>query len=262
METHTHLQGGHGGHHMGHEGHTIEKQTFPVMGMSCASCASSVESMLKAQKGVLKAAVNFAANTVLVEYDKQAVKPEDLKKTVQSIGYDLVLKNEHGDEHEGHHHGGGGSIQFYNELKRKTIFSFILSLPVVIIAMFLHHSIPYGNWIMMILSMPVIFWFGKNFFVKGFKRARHFQANMDTLVALSTGVAFVFSAFNTIYPDFLIQRGLEPHVYFETAAVIITFILFGKMLEERAKTKASSAIEKLMGLQPKTVKVIRNGEER
>ncbi len=148
----------------------------------------------------------------------------------------------------------------YQELKTKTIWAAILSAPVVIIGMFFM-NIPYANPIMMALSLPVL-WLGRKFYVNAYKQARHGKANMDTLVALSTGIAFLFSAFNTFYPEFWHSRGVHPHVYFEAATVIIVFILLGKLLEEQAKFNTSSAIKKLMGLQPKTVRIIENDNER
>jgi Cu2+-exporting ATPase len=117
---------------------------------------------------------------------------------------------------------------------------------------------------MLALALPVL-WLGRNFYVNAWKQARHGKANMDTLVALSTATAFLFSTFNTFYPEFWHRRGIHPHVYFEAAAVIITFILLGKLLEERAKSSTSSALKKLMGLQPKTVRIAKgrpNGKSR
>lgn len=125
---------------------------------------------------------------------------------------------------------------------------------------FMH--MPYGNWIMLALSLPVLGVFGRMFFVGGWKQARHGQANMDTLVALSTSIAFLFSLFNTVYPRFWTERGLEPHVYYEASCMIIAFVLLGKLLEERAKGSTSSAIKKLMGLQPSTARLLAGGIER
>src|SRR5690606_13071151 len=140
----------------------------------------------------------------------------------------------------------------FNRLKTKTIWAVILSLPVVIIGMFFM-DMPYGNVIMWPFATPVVLWLGRDFFVKAWQQAKHHSANMDTLVALSTGIAYLFSVFNMLFADFWHQRGLHAHVYFEAAAVIIAFILLGKLLEEKAKGNTSSAIKKLMGLQPKTV---------
>ncbi|HUP10998.1 MAG TPA: copper-translocating P-type ATPase, partial [Niastella sp.] len=147
------------------------------------------------------------------------------------------------------------------ELKQRTIWASVLSLPIVIIGMFFM-NLPYGNYISMALTLPVIAWLGRSFFINAYKQARYGKANMDTLVALSTGIAFLFSAFNTINPAFWHARGIHPHVYFEAAAVIIAFISLGKLLEEKAKSNTSSAIKKLMGLQPKTVRVIIDGKEQ
>ncbi len=151
-------------------------------------------------------------------------------------------------------------LEHYNDLKRKTILTGILATPVVIIGMFFM-DLPFGNYIMMALTIPVLFIFGKDFFVNALKQARHGRSNMDTLVALSTGIAFLFSTFNTLNPQFWHSRGVHPHVYFEAATVIIFFILLGKLLEEKAKTNTSDALKKLIGLQPKTVKVIRDKKE-
>ncbi|MCK7555334.1 copper-translocating P-type ATPase [Chitinophaga sedimenti] len=133
----------------------------------------------------------------------------------------------------------------------------MLAAPVVVIGMFFM-NMPYANWIMLSLSAPVVLWLGRSFFVNAWKQARHGKANMDTLVALSTGIAFAFSLFNTIYPQYWHSRGLHAHVYFEAAAVIIAFISLGKLMEERAKSNTSSALKKLMGLQPKTVTVVQS----
>jgi Cu2+-exporting ATPase len=133
-------------------------------------------------------------------------------------------------------------------------------VPVVIIGMFFM-DMPYGNYISMALSAPVVFYFGRNFFVHAWKQARFGKANMDTLVALSTGIAFTFSLFNTFFPEFWLSRGVHAHVYYEAAAVVIAFISLGKLLEERAKSNTGSAIKKLMGLQPKTVRVLMDGIE-
>lgn len=235
-------------------GVTTIKKTFPVLQMTCASCAVSVESIIKAQNGVVDAAVNFATATVAVEYLPNIIQPDDFRKVVQSIGYDLLIDN---DTKESETLEALQEKKF-KELKWKTIFASILAIPVVIIGMFFM-DIPYANEIMWLLTTPVILWFGKDFFINAWKQAKHRSANMDTLVALSTGVAYLFSVFNTLFPHFWHERGLHGHVYFEAAAVIVAFILLGKLLEEKAKGNTSSAIKKLMGLQPKTVIVIHTG---
>lgn len=230
-----------------------KKELFPVLEMTCAACAISVESMLASLIGVKQARVNFANKTAWVEYDPAIASKNDLQKTVRSIGYDLVVDEENRDaitESAERRH----SIA----VKKRFIWSSILSLPVVVIGMFFM-NMPYANWIMMVLSAPVVFYFGRSFFINAWKQARYRKSNMDTLVALGTGVAFLFSAFNTIYPDFWHQRGLHAHVYFEAAAVVIAFISLGKYLEEKASSNTSSALKKLIGLQPKTVVIVHDG---
>jgi Cu2+-exporting ATPase len=234
----------------------IETISMPVLGMTCASCAVSVESIIGAQPGVDKAEVNYATQSVKVIYHPNEIQPDALQKAVQSIGYDLILEQEGAKELQEETQRNN-----YEALKKRMIWSAILTLPVVIIGMFFMHM-PNGNYYMLALTTPVLFFFGRVFFINAWKQAKHGKANMDTLVALSTGIAYIFSVFNTFYPEFWYNKGLEPHVYFEAAAVIIVFIMLGKLLEERAKSNTSSAIKKLVGLQPKTVIIITaNGEK-
>lgn len=232
------------------------RETFPVLEMTCAACAISVESMLKSTAGVKDAGVNFANQTAWVEYDAKLAKPVDLQNSVRSIGYDLVV-----DVDDPQAVQEEAQRKHYEAVKKRTIWSSILSVPVVIIGMFFM-DMPYGSYISMVLTAPVVFYFGRNFFINAWKQARHGKANMDTLVALSTGIAFVFSVFNTFFPDFWHSRGMHAHVYFEAAGVVVAFISLGKLLEEKAKSNTSSAIKKLMGLQPKTVRAIVDGVEQ
>ncbi|MCF7559027.1 heavy metal translocating P-type ATPase [Sabulilitoribacter multivorans] len=235
---------------------TTIKNTFPVLDMTCAACAVSVESIISYVEGVVKASVNFATASVTVEYLPNTVTAEDLKTAVQSVGYDLLIDKDDNvsqtleDLHE----------KKFNQLKWRTIYATLFSIPVVVIGMFFM-EMPYANYIMWVLSTPVILWFGKDFYINAYKQAKHRSTNMDTLVALSTGVAYVFSVFNTLFADFWHARGIHAHVYFETAAVVIAFILLGKLLEEKAKGNTSTAIKKLMGLQPKSVIVINSHGE-
>ena len=231
------------------------KKFFKVEGMSCASCAVSIQSMLGTLDGVKEVNVNYAASNVMVNYDPRKTDPAKMGKAVDSIGYKLVIDGELTPEKE-----IASEHQHLNVLRFNLIMACILSVPIVLISM-IFRSASYSNWIMLFLTIPVLFWFGRGFFIVAIKRARHFSSNMDTLVALGTGVAFLFSTFNTVFPEVLLSRGLEPHVYFEAAAVIICFISLGRFLEERAKTKASSAIKKLMTLGVKNARVIRNGQE-
>ena len=233
---------------------TFIHQTFPVTGMSCASCAASVGSILNDTSGVKDAAVNFANSSVRVEYSPK-LSPADLQQAVRAAGYDLIIDTaDPQDTQQRLQH------QQYQKLKHRTIGSAVLAFLIVVLGM-LAMDWPPGRWISLGLTLPVLGWFGRQFFVNAWKQVRHGAATMDTLVALSTGIAFLFSLFNTLYPSFWLQRGLMPHVYYEAVAVIVTFILLGKLLEERAKSSTSSAIKKLMGLQPKTLKIVRDGEE-
>ncbi len=233
----------------------ITKQSFPVLEMTCAACAVSVESMLKSTPGVKNASVNFANQSALVEYDSATARPADLQNAVRAIGYDLVV-----DVEDPQAVKEEAQRKHYEEVKQRTIWSSLLSLPVVIIGMFFM-NMPYGNYISMVLSAPVVFYFGRTFFVHAWKQAQFGKANMDTLVALSTGIAFLFSMFNTFFPEFWHSRGIPAHVYYEAAAVVVAFISLGKLLEERAKSNTGAAIKKLMGLQPKTVHVLMDGVE-
>ena len=238
----------------GKEIHT--KETFQVLGMSCAVCALNVETTLGAQEGVYEAKVNFAGSTVLVDYDPQVITPVELQKAVEAAGYELVVENTEDTDHADHL-----QREEFLALKRKTSGAIVLALPVFVIGMFFMHM-PYGNWIMLAFTIPVMAFFGRDFFVHAYMQLKHGRANMDTLVAVSTGVAFLFSLFNTIWPEYWTSRGLEAHVYYEAAAVIIALILLGRLLEAKAKFSTSTAIKKLMGLQPKTVtKILADGSE-
>ncbi|WEK18141.1 MAG: heavy metal translocating P-type ATPase [Candidatus Pedobacter colombiensis] len=234
----------------------IETISMPVLGMTCAACAVSVESIIGAQPGVDKAEVNYATQSVKVIYHPEAVQPGALQKAVQSGGYDLIVEQEGAKELQEE-----AQKNNYEALKKRMIYSSILAIPVVIIGMFFM-DLPNGNYYMMALTTPILFLFGKSFFINAWKQAKFGKANMDTLVALSTGIAYLFSVFNTFNPEFWHNRGLHPHVYFEAAAVVIVFIMLGKLLEEKAKSNTSSAIKKLMGLQPKTVILITEHGEK
>ena len=227
-------------------------RTFPVLEMSCAACAVSVESIVAGQKGVRQASVNYASQTLQVEYDPGQTNPQAIRQAVQSIGYDLILEEENAAGLQ-----QAEQLAQYRQTRRDTIGAGLLAWPVFVLGMFFMH-LPAVQWIMLLLALPVVFWFGRRFFIHAWKQARHGKANMDTLVALSTGIAFLFSVFNTANPAFWVSRGLQAHVYFEAAAVVVFFILLGKLLEERAKANTSSAIKKLMGLQPKTVFRVRD----
>ena len=235
----------------------IKKDTFPVLGMSCASCAARVDKTLNGQPGVQEASVNYAAATAQVVYDADECSPLVLKAAVQQAGYDLLVETENDitDEAEKAH------AARYESLKKRTLWAIVLAVPIMVLSMAFMH-VGWVNYVVWLLSTPVVFVLGRGFFVSAWKQLKHGTCNMDTLVALSTGIAYLFSLFNLFFPQFWLARGIEPHVYFEASSVIIAFILLGRLLEERAKRNTSAAIRKLMGLQPKTVTVWASEGER
>lgn len=225
--------------------------------MTCASCAVSLESWLKNKPGIEEVAVNYPNESLTVSYDEQVISPEEIDHAAQEIGYGLVL----GDAESAKKQVEESGKKRLKELEIKLVVAVFCAVPVFVLSMFLMDVFEWDNVLMLVLSVPVLFFSGSEFFVNAWKQARHGKTNMDTLVALSTGVAFLFSTLNTVYPQFLENKGIAPHVYFESAVIIVALILLGRYLEERAKRKASGAIRELMGLQPKQVTVIRNGEE-
>ncbi|MFT4032509.1 MAG: heavy metal translocating P-type ATPase [Siphonobacter sp.] len=233
----------------------IETIRVPVTGMSCAACALSVQNILAKQPGVEDSSVNFADESARITFHPEQTSPERLQQAVQGIGYGLILDTEHAQEKQ-----TAFKETRLKSLQTNLIWASLLAIPVVVLGMFFMDWPP-ANYIMWALSTPVLFWLGRSFYVNAGKQARFGQTSMDTLVAMSTGIAYAFSVFNTLFPEFWHRRGVHPHVYYEAATVIVVFILLGKWLEERAKSNTSSAIKKLMGLQPKTVIRIENGEE-
>lgn len=236
---------------------SLKKETYQIEGMSCAVCAQSVESILSSFNGVNFANVNFASASVLIEYDEKQVSTQNLKKSIESIGYKLITDQSADNIAEIE----AKEKKLLKKAKQKALYSILIASPIFSIAMFLP-TFPYANWIMLMLTIPVLGWFGQDFFIIAFKQAKNKSVNMDTLVALSTGTAFLFSTFNTFFPDYLISKGIKPHVYFEAAVIIIALILLGRYLEEKAKAKTSASIKKLLGLKVKTAHVIRNNQEQ
>ncbi len=240
-------------------------KTFPVTGMTCANCSAAVEKLLNRQEGVAKASVNLADSTAGIEFDPNIVSPERIKAAVQDLGYDMIVEDE--------------AEELAEELRKKSLRrsainlsgAWIVSAIIMILPMMNSHetsgesAINQGvlshssliNFIVMLLTIPVMSIFGRRFYINAWKQARHLSANMDTLVAVSTSIAFIYSAFTTIYPHFWIERGIKPDVYFDATAMILSFIMLGKYLEERAKGSTAGAIRKLMGLSPKTALVER-----
>src|SRR6185503_2903910 len=187
------------------------KKQFSVVGMSCASCASSVATILSSREGVGKAEVSFPQRRVQVEYSPDKITPRQLKAALQDIGYDLLVDESSEKLEEIQREEG-------SRLRKRTLAAIFLSIPLVIIGMFFM-DMPYANYWMWALATPVVLWFGRSFFVNAFKQARHGRANMDTLVALSTGISYLFSVFNTLFPGYWHERGLHADVYFEASAV-------------------------------------------
>ena len=233
------------------------KNTYPVLGMSCASCAARVDKTLNGLPGVYQATVNYATAVAQVEYNPEICSDATLQSAVQDAGYDLLVDTgeDVADKAE------EIRLTRYRKIKRRTVAALLLSLPIMIISMFFEDisSLKYVLWI---LATPVVFGLGREFYINAWRQLKHGTSNMDTLVAVSTGIAYTFSVFNLLFPDFWFSRGIEPHIYFEAASVIIAFILLGRLLEERAKQNTSSAIKKLIGLQPKTVIIIVDSDER
>lgn len=232
-----------------------EQINRPVLNMTCASCASSSQNILTYVPGVVSASVNYGNGKGIIEYIPNIVSPEEMKASLQEIGYDLLIE----EEQASFENIEKIKKDNYKKLRRHTIWAIILAVPLIVIGMLFMHA-TFANVSMLLLSTPILFIFGRRFFIGAWKQAKKRSANMDTLVALSTGIAYLFSLFNMIHPQFWESRGLEAHVYFEAAGVIIAFILLGKMLEARATGNTSDAIKKLMGLQPSSVVVFRDGK--
>ena len=218
-----------------------------VMGMSCSACAVSSASILQQLPGVLEANVNYANKEAGIQYLPGTIQLEDMKRALQAGGYDMaeVADNDTLPDDVAH----------LLSVRRKAFGAMIFAIPLFVIGMFGMHW-PYADYIMWALATPLVFYFGKGFYSKAWKLLLHRQANMDSLVALSTGIAYVFSVFNLFFQDFWHSQGLHAHVYFEASGVIIAFILTGKWLEENARAKTSSAIRKLMGLQAATASIV------
>ena len=233
----------------------MEKKTIAVTGMACAGCAANVERRLNQLDGIQSASVNFAARTALVEYDPKVITPAMMKSEIIKAGYDLVI-----DE--------GESVEAiertaYRRLVRKVITSWLLALLTMSLSMnwLDTGSTDSANQLMLVLALANIVYCGNMFYSNTWKQLSHGSANMDTLVAMSTAISFLFSVFNTFWGEsFWGSRGIENHTYYDASVMIITFVLTGRMLEERAKKGTASAIRALMGLTPKTAHVV-NGND-
>ncbi|HEY9737789.1 MAG TPA: heavy metal translocating P-type ATPase [Trichocoleus sp.] len=246
----------------------MESQTFKLRGMSCAACASNIEEAIRSVPGVEACSVNFGAEQAAVTYDPGQTGLADIQSAVDHAGYaaqpmqDDVLAPE--DDAERRERAAEN-----RKLTRRVTVSLIVSgvlvfgslpamtgLSIPFIPMWLHHP-----WLQLVLTAPVMVWAGSSFFVNAWKALKRHSATMDTLVAVGTGTAYLYSLFPTLYPQWFVAQGLNPDVYFEAAAVIIALILLGRLLEHRARGQTSEAIRKLMGLQARTARVIRRGQE-
>lgn len=230
---------------------TVKKE-YNVLGMSCASCVAHVQKALQKEKGVTDARVNLANHVAQIEFDPKTTSPQKLKKAVDSIGFELIIEGKTKDEIK------AIQAEDLSGLKHKTLLAVIFIIPLATIAMGFH-TMPYANYIMWVLATPFLY-FGSQFYIGAWKQLKHKTSNMDTLVALSTGIAYLFSISTTLFPDFWRNHGMEPHVYFEVTGMVITFILIGRYLEARAKQGTATAIEQLIGLQPNTATLVKNGE--
>ena len=242
----------------------MEKKTIAILGMMCAGCSARVEKRLNELEGIQTASVNLPARTALVEYDPQQISLQQMKDELAKIGYDMVIEEDRNVE--------AIERRAYTSLRNKVIASWGFALLVMAIAMGSNHSVPLlqeglgevskdtANQTMLILSLLNLIYCGRQFYVTAWRQLIHGSANMDTLVALSTGISFLFSTFNTFFGDQVWgSRGIEWHTWFDASVMIITFVLTGRLLEERAKNGTASAIRALMGLQPKTAHLVDNG---
>jgi len=217
--------------------------------MGCSACVARVEGALKCAKGVSAAHVSLASNSAQVDYDCGLTTLGELQKAVRDAGYDLLVG---GTDDEAESAAEVAREDAFRALRRDTALAVVLALLVMVISMGFK-DFPYKGFLLWALATPVVFWCGRRFFVSGFSAVRHGASNMDTLVALSVGISYLFSVFNLLFPSVWTSRGLEPHLYFESSTMIVAFILLGRVLEERAKHSTTAAIRGLMGLQPRTV---------
>jgi Cu2+-exporting ATPase len=233
----------------------MEKKTFAVLGMMCAGCAANVEKRLNQTEGVATAAVNLPTRTAMIEYDEQTTSPEKMKEALAAIGYDMVVEEDRNVE--------AIERQAYRRLRDKVILSWVFALLVMAISMGWINigTRDIANQTMLILALLNILYCGRQFYVNAARQLLHASANMDTLVALSTGISFLFSTFNTFWGErYWGTQGIEWHTWFDASVMIITFVLTGRLMEERAKHGTASAIRSLMELAPKTAHLVDTGE--
>ena len=247
------------------------KKTIPVIGMACSVCAANVERKLNSLEGITSATVSLAGRTALVDYDPEKITLEEMKREISNAGYDLVIEADRSAEEI--------NRREFTLLKRKTLLSWFFAILVMAISMGWvstgmentasmgngmmrdSHASAFNNQISLILALLNMLYCGRMFYVSAWKQLKHRTANMDSLVALSTLIAFLFSAFNTFFGEMVWgARGIEWHVYFDASVMIITFVLTGRCLEEKAKDGTAASIKQLMGLQPKTARLVADGQ--
>ena len=226
------------------------KKTIPVIGMACSVCSANVEKKLRSLKGINSASVSLASRTALVDYNPDIISLEDMKREISNAGYDLVIENDR-------------SVEEINRceftlLRRRTLASWLFAILTMCFSMgWISHTGSFANQICLLLTLANLLYCGKQFYVSAWKQLLHHTANMDSLVALSTLIAFLFSTFNTFFGEMVWgARGIEWHTYFDASVMIITFVLTGRCLEEKAKDSTASSIRQLMGMQPKTARLV------
>lgn len=231
------------------------KRTLPVIGMACASCSAHVERTLNGLRGVQSASVSLASRTALIDYDPSAITLEEMKAAINGIGFDLVIEADRSVE--------AIERRAYVRLRRRTLLSWLFALLTMAISMswISLGSTAFANQAALLLALANLFFCGRRFYVSAWRQLLHKTANMDSLVALSTAIAFLFSAFNTFWGEQVWGvRGMYSPTYFDASVMIITFVLTGRLLEERAKDGTASSIRQLMGMQPKTARILSDGK--
>lgn len=228
------------------------RKNFPVQGMGCAACVARVQGTIRSQKGVSDCNVSLASNSAQVDYDPKVITAADIRKAVQEAGYDLIIVNDGESDEDAEDEADQLGDDYYRSLKADASAAIFLSLLIMSLGMGFK-DFPFKGYVLLALTTPVLFWCGRRFIVTAWKQACHFSAGMDTLVALSTLISYFFSLFNLLFPQVWTSRGLTPHLYFESSAMIVAFILLGRVLEEKAKRGTTASIRELIGLQPKSV---------
>ena len=230
------------------------KKTVPIVGMACAACAANVEKRLKSLKGIQSVAVSLPGRSAQIDYDPAVISLEKMKQEVNNAGYDLVIESGRSADEI--------SRREFILLRRKTILSWLSSALIMAISMrwLVVGSRDMGNQVSLLLSLFTLLYCGRVFYQTAFRQLIHRMASMDTLVALSTGISFLFSVFNTFWGDSVWgSRGIEWHTYYDASVMIITFVLTGRLLEDKAKDATAASIRQLMGLQPKTARILQDG---